>query len=346
MTSVIRAWESFLEGNPAPAGVRDEVLLSWRRSRWSGVDPDRPDLPEIPVASDSRFQRTAAPVLESIAEPLVGDRTAMHLLDPDGVVMWRWVTDAQLARELDAADARVGVRWAEDAVGTSGGGTTVETDRPATVVGAEHFATKLHGWACSAAPVVHPLTRRVCGIVNVSVRAADANPHLPLVVRSMVAAVTVELRNQAGAQQRRLLETYLAWRHRTRKPLVAVDDRIAISDEIAVEHDDLWDRLVAAGPLATAIDIDALTFARIHPVTPGTLADGAVLVVDPSPDAATATPAVAPTDDPWTPLERAERDVIVAALDRHGGNKSRAADEIGLSRRALYDKLARYRIRR
>ncbi|GAA0975139.1 Acetoin dehydrogenase operon transcriptional activator AcoR [Nocardioides aquaticus] len=44
------------------------------------------------------------------------------------------------------------------------------------------------------------------------------------------------------------------------------------------------------------------------------------------------------------PLERAERDAIVAALDQHGGNKVRAAAALGISRTTLYAKLRTLRI--
>lgn len=44
------------------------------------------------------------------------------------------------------------------------------------------------------------------------------------------------------------------------------------------------------------------------------------------------------------PIERAERDAIVAALDQHSGNKLRAAAALGISRTTLYAKLRSLRI--
>ncbi|WP_376768568.1 helix-turn-helix domain-containing protein [Pseudonocardia pini] len=43
-------------------------------------------------------------------------------------------------------------------------------------------------------------------------------------------------------------------------------------------------------------------------------------------------------------MERAEANVIAAALREHRGNKSAAAKELGISRTALYAKLRSYRL--
>jgi sigma-54 dependent transcriptional regulator, acetoin dehydrogenase operon transcriptional activator AcoR len=93
------------------------------------------------------------------------------------------------------------------------------------------------------------------------------------------------------------------------------------------------------------------TIARAWPVTGGTLADGVVLELDREALATTDQPiaiSLSPLpdgDDRLSPLERAERDVIREALASHSGNKSRAAAELRISRRSLYDKIRRYRLR-
>ena len=49
-----------------------------------------------------------------------------------------------------------------------------------------------------------------------------------------------------------------------------------------------------------------------------------------------------PPDGPET-LGEVERQQIMAALDRNDGNRSKAAAELGISRRTLYNRLAEYR---
>jgi transcriptional regulator of acetoin/glycerol metabolism len=57
------------------------------------------------------------------------------------------------------------------------------------------------------------------------------------------------------------------------------------------------------------------------------------------------SPAIpAPGSRQLTSLEHAERQVIASAMDRCGGNKLRAAAELGISRSTLYKKLREYRL--
>ncbi|MBC3193161.1 hypothetical protein H7X46_19050 [Pseudonocardia sp. C8] len=97
---------------------------------------------------------------------------------------------------------------------------------------------------------------------------------------------------------------------------------------------------------------DALAVLRRHR-WPGNLAELTRVVADAAADAtgpvvtAAALPAdvrAAATRRTLTPLERAEAQVIETTLQAHGGNKSTAARELGISRTALYSKIRSYRI--
>ncbi len=57
--------------------------------------------------------------------------------------------------------------------------------------------------------------------------------------------------------QKRLLDAYLHRRARTLAPLVAVNDKIVISDELSLEHDPLWQRVLSGTPASTRfVEID------------------------------------------------------------------------------------------
>ncbi|QNP76114.1 hypothetical protein IAG44_37695 [Streptomyces roseirectus] len=51
-----------------------------------------------------------------------------------------------------------------------------------------------------------------------------------------------------------------------------------------------------------------------------------------------------PAHRPLSPMEDAERTAILGALERHGGNKARAAAALGIGRATLYRKLRSYRV--
>ncbi|HEY8985096.1 MAG TPA: helix-turn-helix domain-containing protein, partial [Streptomyces sp.] len=51
-----------------------------------------------------------------------------------------------------------------------------------------------------------------------------------------------------------------------------------------------------------------------------------------------------PAHRPLSPMEDAERTAILQALERHGGNKARAATALGIGRATLYRKLRSYRL--
>ena len=173
-----REW---LEGGAEKSGersrlVRPEIANSWRRSRLSGVSPDRVTIVPGEVCLDSRIARVAIPVLGSMADIMVGARTSLLLSAPDGTMLWRWSEDSRLSALLDRRSAVVGTRWNEDIVGTNGLGTALETIQPVMINGSEHFSAALHEFTCAGAPIRHPITRRVAGVLSVTSLVRDASP--------------------------------------------------------------------------------------------------------------------------------------------------------------------------
>ncbi|MEU5850908.1 helix-turn-helix domain-containing protein [Saccharopolyspora shandongensis] len=253
-----------------------------------------------------------------------------------------------LTQDLDRIEFEPGTQIAERSAGTNGIGVATTTRRPSLVIGAEHYKQPWHPWACVAAPVIHPITRRVAGMVNIACRATDTNHLLLVAVRALVDSVTTALHEAATARQRRMLDAHLSMLSASAGPVVTLDRQTTIVEdeaaELGLDRPALWAAVLEAGPSASEIALADGLRARLYPVTPGRLEDGVVLVFTrgfasvpgaPSPGA----------EANLGPLEQAEVRVITETLAECAGNKSEAAARLGISRGTLYQRLRRYRLR-
>jgi sigma-54 dependent transcriptional regulator, acetoin dehydrogenase operon transcriptional activator AcoR len=125
--------------------------------------------------------------------------------------------------------------------------------------------------------------------------------------------------------------------------VITVDaQHMIIEDDAArygLDRSGLWQAIGRAGPGTRELVLRDGLRARMFPVTPGRLDDGVVLLLGPG-QVSPAAPG--PVRHGLPPLERAEARVIAEVLAECGGNKSRAADRLGISRGTLYQRLRRY----
>ena len=281
------AREEFACSGSAAAELPRLILESWSRSRSCGVPPDRREarFAGALAPSETRLAHTVGPVLEGVARRLQGTDTAVLLSDRTARILRRWTGDHRMATLMDRVHAAEGFVLAEEQVGTNGVGTPLEAGEAVAVVGTAHYNEVFDEAACVGAPIRHPVTRRVEGVISLTCRTADASPLQLAIVLGAVQEAERRLLEQATARERTLLASLLTARRRTAQPLVCVGEDIVLATPAAarllegVDQGLLWDRarrtLADGGASALALDDDAPLRATCEAV----LDDGAVVGV-------------------------------------------------------------------
>lgn len=240
------ARERFLESHGAPLGVREEIASSWKRSSSWRVRPERAEPPYDPdVDPESRLSRAAAPVLDRLAEQLSRNSLSFLLTDSRARIVDRRVTDHELLDRLDAVRAGRGFVFAEDAVGTNGLGTAVETRQVTEIVGAEHYAEELRQFRCVGVPLSDPMTRRLLGVIDVTCAAERTDPAARHLVEQAARDIDEQLYLQHSRPQRALLRGFLEADRRTSYAIVAIGEGIFITNRRA---SDLFARMGQSAP--------------------------------------------------------------------------------------------------
>ena len=167
------AHERTLTGASPPA-ITSGVWASWQRSLAAGIDPDRHLPRHLHEVADAVALRRGHPleaVMPALSELLADESSdGTHLLvlaDAHGEVLWR-VGSRPALRQADGLEFVEGADWSEAGVGTNAISEAVLSGRPAQLFSAEHLVRTHHTWACTAAPIRHPLSGAVLGVLNVS----------------------------------------------------------------------------------------------------------------------------------------------------------------------------------
>ena len=258
-----RARTAFLVDEPIDAGdVREPILASWTRSRHYDVAADHLEMPYEPdLVVDTPLASIAAPVVREVAEQLVNEPVGLILTDGDGFVLDRRSGDGRLTRGLDGIHLAPGFSYAERHVGTNGIGTALEGRTVARVFGHEHFAENLEDFACAGAPVRHPVTGRVVGVVDLTCWRGDANMMMVTIASGVARRIEELLLEQSGRREVTLLNDYLAACRRGRGAVFALSQDLLMMNDRARELFDPADQ----GPLL-AEAAAALAEGRTHPL--------------------------------------------------------------------------------
>jgi len=205
-----RVREAALHGGTPPAAPRAVIGASWRRMRWTGLDPA--GSAEVPVLGTGELQRrreasALAPLLPTLRARLLPAAEAagqvMVVVDPAGRVLWR-EGGADVRRRADALGFVEGSAWDEASVGTNAIGTSLVVGAPVHVHAAEHYAETHQPWTCAAAPLHDPLTGRLLGAVDLSGPAHTVHASTVALVDAVARLAELELRQVLHQRVERL----------------------------------------------------------------------------------------------------------------------------------------------
>jgi GAF domain len=221
-----RAHDAVLSGAPPPPELRGVIADSWRRCAAAGFDATRGIAP-LALGGDEAGERWARSPLasaEGVLRELLDDVRAegeqvLLVCDADGTLLWIDGDDRML-EDATGVHLMRGARWSEAAAGTNAMGTALALDHSLQVFSAEHFATPVHGWTCSAAPLHDPVTGAVLGVLDLSGPLQTAHPH-------SLALVTAAARMIEGELARGAAERAATAREATAQPRALLPRRSA-----------------------------------------------------------------------------------------------------------------------
>ncbi|WP_263552316.1 GAF domain-containing protein [Geodermatophilus sp. YIM 151500] len=227
---LLRVHDAVLGGARPPVPPRRVVQRSWSRVLGLGLDASRrgPRDPLPFVEVEQRRQRSALSlVVDELRQVLVSAADAAQFLvvvtDADGVILWREGSAAVRLR-ADRLGFTEGALWTEAAVGTNAIGTALAEAAPVQLFSAEHFEQAQHPWYCTAAPVHHPVTGELLGIVDVSGPALTLHPVIGTLVEAAVRLAEDRLRRAHERHLARLRDRARPVLAAARGPLLLVDD--------------------------------------------------------------------------------------------------------------------------
>lgn len=367
---VALARQKFFEEGVRPTGaVGEAVIQSWMRCLASHCAPSwRPEFePVTPSRVHAALGRSRT-LLEAAREDLGTMETALAgtdcrvvLTDCDGVIVH--ATQLPHVEQPILRSARIGVDLAEGIVGTTAPGIVARTGQPVSVIGGEHFYDCLAAVECAAAPI-RDTQGRLAGVLDLSVEGRHFGFH----GASMVGLYATRIENRLLKMQSR---EHLVLHFQADPSLLGtpVEGMAGIGPDGQVHWlNGMAARLAGTSSFAlqTVESLFGLSLAELMPLTRrhapslGRLPSGLgvwLLARMQAPDGANfkhaiavsrprAIPAPAPAAPPApaaTPaaatLNDHSRQHIESTLAECGGNISRAARKLGVSRGLLYRRL-------
>jgi len=209
--TVAVARAQFLENGRCGATMVSELLTaSWERSRSAGVNVDRPTADYVAdIDTSSRLVRCARTVLDRLGANISDIALVIALTDNRARMIERLDVSVDMGQIVDQVEFAPGFSYAEETMGTNGVGTVIASGKAVSIVGPAHYAQRLQEFACTAAPVIDPITGRLEGVLDVSTVARSWSPLMHTLVKSAASDIGRNLLMDRTQAQQVLFSTFL-----------------------------------------------------------------------------------------------------------------------------------------
>jgi len=218
---------------PPNKDLRPEISVSWWRSQLLGVKPDIPieGVPLEPLLdADERLRRALSPVLDELVTKLAGTNSAIVLADHRAVILDRRGTTRAVKEEMDRLAILPGYAFGEGSVGTNGVGTAMEERRFVRVAGHEHYAEIFKHLSCLGVPLVHPLNRKLMGVLDLTFPHREEHPLMISFMQDAGRQIEGLLAEWASLRERAQFECFLALARRSHRPVLStMDDAVLLN---------------------------------------------------------------------------------------------------------------------
>lgn len=165
--------------DPCKHRIPPDILLSWQRSRSYSLTQPFPTLPDANAQHEwtiSPLRIAAEPELAYFEQLTHQSNIALAIADAHGKLLWTQMS-ASMEKLTKNMNFTVGTYWAEHTTGTNALAVALTTQRPCTVFSAEHYLPECHEIVCYAAPIIHPLSQQIVGVVDM---VMEWQQHTPL----------------------------------------------------------------------------------------------------------------------------------------------------------------------
>jgi transcriptional regulator of acetoin/glycerol metabolism len=364
------ARERFFGSGQRPTGlVSEPVIQSWarcasaRRSPREAIafDPVTRSRLQAALGRNETLLRAASEEIARLETALGGTGCRVLLTDAEGVLVHTTQVTALSAEPVLKRLSRVGVNLAEGLVGTNAPAVVLKTGAPVTVTGAEHYFDCVQSLSCAAAPIRDGRGRLV-GVLDLTVEARPFGFDAAALVGVYATAIENRLLQAAAADhlvlQFQVCQTLLgsplqalvgvdgsgrvAWLNSTAQQLLGQGSQAEPAAEVLFGAP--LAELLARSTLADARPLRLPNGLTVWLRTRLRARDGLPLrpqVQQVEAAASVAIPAApqAPMPLPAPTLNQHTREVIERVLAQHGGNISRTARALGVSRGLLYRRM-------